>query len=136
MFSYGIDYNSMLLDDVNCASNNFLTILQCSFSTSIDSGCTNTNSYDATVYCCECYYEKMFVNIIFVIDTTKIWNSNPFPRMIRLQGGDYSNQGRVEVYCNGQWGTICNNGFDSTDALTICKQLGYNSYNSYNHLIL
>ena len=23
--------------------------------------------------------------------------------MIRLQGGDYSNQGRVEVYCNGQW---------------------------------
>ena len=49
--SYGTDYNPMLLDDVNCANNNYLTILQCSFSTSIDSGCTS-NSYDATVYCC------------------------------------------------------------------------------------
>ena len=134
MFSYGYDYNSMLLDDVNCVSNNYLTILQCSFSTSIDSGCTN--SYDATVYCCECYFKIIVVNIIFVIDTTRIWNSDPFRHMIRLQGGDYSNQGRVEVYCNGQWGTICNDGFDSTDALTICKQLGYNSYNSYNHLSL
>ena len=50
--SYGTDYNPMLLDDVNCANNNYLTILQCYFSTYIDSGCTNTNSYDATVYCC------------------------------------------------------------------------------------
>ena len=125
----------MLLDDVNCVSNNYLTIFQCSFSTYIDSGCTNTNSYDATVYCCECYFEIMFVNI-FVTDTTRIWNINPLRYMIRLQGGNYSNEGRVEVYCNGQWGTICNNGFDSTDARTICKQLGYNSYSSYNHLSL
>ena len=43
----------------------------------------------------------------FVADTTRIWNSNPFSGMIRLQGGNYSNEGRVEVYCNGHWGTIC-----------------------------
>ena len=70
-----------------------------------------------------------------IIDTTRIWDSNPFPGMIRLQGGDYSNQGRVEVYCNGEWGTICDNGFSSTDAGTICRQLGYDSYQSYGHLI-
>ena len=69
-------------------------------------------------------------------DTTRIWNSNPFSGMIRLQGGNYSNEGRVEVYCNGQWGTICDNGFSSTDAQTICKQLGYNYYHSYDHLSL
>ena len=56
--------------------------------------------------------------------------------MIRLQGGSYSNQGRVEVYCNGEWGTICDNGFGSTDAQTICNQLGYNYYYNYNHLSL
>ena len=56
--------------------------------------------------------------------------------MIRLQGGSYSNQGRVEVYCNGQWGTICDDGFSSTDAWTICKQLGYNNYYNYDHLSL
>ena len=74
--------------------------------------------------------------IISATDTTRIWNSNPFSGMIRLQGGSYSNQGRVEVYCNGQWGTICDDGFGSTDARTICKQLGYNSYYNYDHLSL
>ena len=62
--------------------------------------------------------------------STKIWD-NPFLGMIRLQGGDYSNEGRVELYCNGQWGTICSNGFDSTDANTLCRQLGYDTCVSY-----
>ena len=78
----------------------------------------------------------MCILIIHCSDTTRIWNSNPFLGMIRLQGGYYSNQGRVEVYCNGQWGTICNSGFDSTDANTICKQLGYDTFTYYNHLSL
>ena len=68
------------------------------------------------------------------LDTIKIWDNNPYPGMVRLQGGTYSNQGRVEVYCNGQWGTICDNGFDSGDANTICKQLGYTGYTNYSHL--
>ena len=70
------------------------------------------------------------------IDSTRIWNNNPYSGMIRLQGGNYSNEGRVEVYCNGQWGTICNNRFGSIDAQTICKQLGYNYCHNYNHLNL
>ena len=70
------------------------------------------------------------------LDATRIWDSNPYPGMIRLQGGIYSNEGRVEVYCNGQWGTICFDGFDSNDALVLCKHLGYSIYTSYNHLLL
>ena len=50
----------MKMDDLNCGSSSYLTIFQCSFSTIIDSGCTNTNSYDATVYCCE------YINISLV----------------------------------------------------------------------
>ena len=56
--------------------------------------------------------------------------------MIRLQEGNYTNEGRVEIYCNGQWGTICSNGFGSIDAQTICKQLGYNYYYNYDNLVL
>ena len=127
----------MKWDDVNCASSSYLSIAQCSYSTIIDSGCTNSNSYDATVYCCKtmskmCYYTIM----LHFIDSTRIWDSNPFPGMIRLQGGNYSNEGRVEVYCNGQWGTICSTGFGYTDANTICKQLGYDSYYSMQYLSL
>ena len=54
LFSYGTDTLPMKMDDLNCASSNYLTIFQCSFSTYIDSECANTNSYDATVYCCKC----------------------------------------------------------------------------------
>ena len=43
----------MKWDDVDCASSSYLSIAQCSYSTIIDSGCTNSNSYDATVYCCK-----------------------------------------------------------------------------------
>ena len=52
-YSYGTDSFHMKWDDVNCASSSYLSIAQCSYSTYIDSGCTNSNSYDATVYCCK-----------------------------------------------------------------------------------
>ena len=59
MYSYDTDNNSVILDDVNCPHNSYLTILQCSYSTIIDSGCINLNIYDATVYCCKlaCYHQ-------------------------------------------------------------------------------
>ena len=68
-----------------------------------------------------------------IVDSTRIWNSNTFPGMVRLQRGAYSNEGRVEVYCNGQWGTICSTGFGYTDADTICKQLGYDGHYSITY---
>ena len=120
------------MDGLNCTNSDYLTIFQCYFfSTYIDSRCSN--HYDATVYCCKCINISLIL-IVFVIVTTRIWNSNPFPGMIRLHGNSYSNQGRVEVYCNGQWGRICDDRFSSNEAETVCRQLGYNSFYNYNHL--
>ena len=69
-------------------------------------------------------------------DFTRIWDSNPYPGMIRLRGGAYTNEGLLEVYCNGLWGTVCDDGFDNDDAVTVCRQLGYNNYVFFSHITM
>ena len=43
---------------------------------------------------------------------------------VRLVGGANYTEGRVEICLNDEWGTVCNQTWNETDASVVCRQLG------------
>ena len=43
----------------------------------------------------------------------------------RLAGGAVDREGRVEIFLEGQWGTLNSEEWDKNDAQVVCKQLKF-----------
>ena len=46
---------------------------------------------------------------------------------MRLVDGSSFNEGRVEICRIEQWGTICDNSWEDSDASVVCAQLGFST---------
>ena len=46
---------------------------------------------------------------------------------IRLADGNNLYSGRVEIYRNGVWGTVCDDNWSIINAQVVCQQLGFGS---------
>ncbi|XP_027505270.1 neurotrypsin-like isoform X2 [Corapipo altera] len=96
---YGQGSGPILLDEVQCSGNE-LSLDQCKKSDWGQQNCDHIE--DAGVSC------------------------DPFTEgTVRLAGGRSPSEGRVEVYYNGDWGTVCDDGWTDLGAQVVCRQLGF-----------
>ena len=51
--------------------------------------------------------------------------------MVRLVGAA-ANEGRVEIFHDRQWGTVCDDEFGPGDGNVVCQQLGYTQLQHYS----
>ncbi|XP_011290630.1 uncharacterized protein LOC101896627 isoform X2 [Musca domestica] len=47
------------------------------------------------------------------------------PIEYRLEGGRSKNEGRLEIFYRGEWGTVCDDDFSQKEAQVVCNSLGY-----------
>lgn len=111
---FGLDPNPPLLHNVACDTSNLLVMLQCAYN---DSNPVCAHSDDVTVTC----------------NSDKLWDT-PFDAMVRLVDGQFVTEGRVEIYCNEKWGTVCETSDHTDFANVICQQLGYTNVVDWDDL--
>ena len=74
-------------------------------------------------------HEVRYVCVFFSVDSSYREGD------IRLVGGPYNWEGRVEIYWSGTWTALSDSSWTSSDAKVVCRQLGHSTEGSIIHCV-